>query len=76
MNYKTIKCDDCADIHLQVDQNEKGEILCPYCGETHTHGRGDGHRLSHCDRSICHAEVEIDGHTFTAKDGYYLKYSI
>jgi hypothetical protein len=29
------------------------EILCPYCGEIHTHGAGKdgnlyGHRLSHC----------------------------
>jgi hypothetical protein len=23
-------------------------VLCPWCREIHTHGRGDGHRLAHC----------------------------
>ena len=23
-------------------------VECPYCGRTHTHGRGNGPRLSHC----------------------------
>jgi hypothetical protein len=37
------------------------EILCPYCGEIHTHGAGVdgklyGHRLSHCvSRTECNA---------------------
>lgn len=24
------------------------EIICPYCGEIHTHGNAPGHRVSHC----------------------------
>mgnify|MGYP003625752795 FL=1 len=34
---------------------------CPKCGKTHTHGYGEGHRVSHCaDRDLW-------------KNGYYLK---
>ena len=24
-------------------------IICPHCGQTHTHGNGGGYRCSHCD---------------------------
>jgi len=24
------------------------QIECPFCGKTHTHGRGDGRRGAHC----------------------------
>lgn len=23
-------------------------IVCPYCGELHSHGKASGHRVSHC----------------------------
>jgi len=23
-------------------------ICCPWCGEVHVHGRGEGHRIAHC----------------------------
>lgn len=62
-------------VYLEVDQNEKGEILCPYCGQIHTHGRGSGHRVAHCDPCTYYSDVEVDGHVFKTSNGYYLKYS-
>lgn len=35
---------------------------CPFCGELHQHGAGDGHRVAHC---------HFRG--FLNKKGYYLK---
>jgi hypothetical protein len=26
----------------------RGAFRCPCCGERHSHGMGDGHRVSHC----------------------------
>lgn len=42
----------------------KGGIrfLCPYCKKYHLHGRGEGHRVEHCDRI-----------TPFSKKGYYLR---
>ncbi len=40
------------------------EFFCPYCSRLHLHGRGDGHRVAHCDdRAIkrwSNAEVQIN----------------
>lgn len=48
---------------------KKGNKLtdkCPFCGEKHVHGKGEGHRIKHCSNSIDHV------HGFSAKDGTYL----
>lgn len=26
-------------------------IVCPYCGEVHSHGKVTGHRTSHCEKN-------------------------
>ncbi len=36
---------------------------CPYCEKWHMHGRGDGHRTSHC----------INKNSPYAKEGYVIK---
>lgn len=40
-------------------------IVCPYCGEIHVHGYGEGHRGEHC------VEHEVDG---MPKIGYFIDY--
>jgi hypothetical protein len=46
---------------------------CPFCGERHVHGEGDGHRNPHCVR-ITHAEVTTPaGITIRQRDGYYIR---
>ena len=27
-------------------------ITCPWCGQTHYHGRGPGHRVAHCIQPV------------------------
>lgn len=36
---------------FKISAARKGESLvfrCPFCGEVHTHGIGNGHRVAHC----------------------------
>jgi hypothetical protein len=69
---KVVKKD--GDYFLQVSQNTKGEIKCPYCGKTHKHSIGCGHRLSHCstkDRENAKV-VKIGNREFGYNDGYYI----
>lgn len=49
------------------------EITCPYCGRQHTHGKGDGHRLSHCSTGSAR-EIQLkDGTIVDENKGYYIK---
>ena len=41
---------------------------CPFCGERHSHGIGDGHRTAHC--RVDGAEVEVGELTLRQTDGY------
>jgi hypothetical protein len=35
---------------LYRDTEDSTTDPCPYCGNGHYHGKGDGHRVSHCPR--------------------------
>jgi hypothetical protein len=46
---------------------------CPFCGKTHLHGDGDGHRAPHCVEAQRRA-VELEGGiVISARDGYLVK---
>lgn len=43
---------------------------CPFCGERHLHGIGDGHRTPHCARVIHKVIRTADGVTLHQDHGY------
>ena len=45
---------------------------CPFCGEKHVHGIGDGHRGAHCTGGKTETYAK-DGTILHQKDGYILK---
>jgi hypothetical protein len=46
---------------------------CPFCGEPHSHGEGDGHRSPHCV-TIAYPEITTPaGITIRHADGYYVR---
>lgn len=57
----------------------KEEILetsiCPFCGETHIHGMGEGHRVPHCDSAkiLLIKLTAEDGTELYHANGYYIK---
>ena len=46
---------------------------CPYCGEPHHHGEGDGHRTAHCVNPTSLEVVTPNGTTLRHQDGYFLR---
>ena len=48
-----IPCKDNDGVHFK--------FYCIWCGREHLHGRGEGHRVAHCDKGSPYKE-----------DGYYL----
>lgn len=49
---------------------ETGKGTCPFCKNTHTHGKTDGHRYAHC--AAKHRLSTPDGMVYS-DDGYYLR---
>lgn len=54
--------------------------ICPFCGENHIHGKGDGHRVRHCTstdydyvmgRNVIFKNSE--GQFFDSENGYIIK---
>ena len=48
---------------------------CPYCGESHVHSIGSGHRLRHCKRNAAHEKVkcfDMHGEPIEASANYYV----
>ncbi len=46
---------------------------CPFCGERHTHGESDGHRVPHC-REVTYPIVKTpSGITLRHPDGYFVR---
>lgn len=47
------------------------KIICPFCGQVHLHGKGEGHRVAHCDGRKARSAVR-GGVTYRPQDGYIL----
>jgi hypothetical protein len=45
---------------------------CPFCGEKHTHGLGNGHRLTHCSGNYF-KEIIINGNVIKQERGYFIE---
>lgn len=48
---------------------------CPFCKKKHNHGRSEGHRIQHCNRSSSDAPIQItlsDGDVVNNDHGYIL----
>jgi len=74
MNKPNIFKSDSGD-YYPIAWRENGQTKidrCPYCGGNHTHGKGEGHRLQHCDIKYKNTVIEIDGHSFQ-NNGYIIK---
>jgi len=57
-------------IIFRLEGNEETEA-CPFCGRTHVHGQGDGHRNAHCSTGEAN-DVEINGQVYKQAYGYVL----
>ena len=59
-----------------VVSRKKGEVRieeCPFCGKTHEHALGSGHRFSHCrDTAGYFDKIIIKGHELLQRDGYII----
>ena len=69
-------------IYLVLSRNKSSNLtdICPFCGERHRHGEGDGHRVSHCVNTDCDYVIgrysvfkNRDGQLFDSNDGYVIK---
>ncbi len=59
---------------LRRDSEDSETDPCPFCGRRHTHGTGDGHRVSHCPDLGLRKEIKTkDGITLSQSDGYLIK---
>ncbi len=47
-------------------------IQCPYCGEEHNHGTGDGHRIAHCSTNRRKEQVDCGGVMVDSSNGYHI----
>jgi hypothetical protein len=45
---------------------------CPFCGNTHLHGKSEGHRIAHCPTGAGE-NLEVERKVYLVEDGYYLK---
>jgi Meiotically Up-regulated Gene 113 (MUG113) protein len=51
INLKSVECEKFGDTYYAVlwrDSYESKTDHCPFCGQRHIHGIGDGHRTEHC----------------------------
>jgi len=72
--------DDTLYLILKRPDEESETEMCPFCGQEHFHGHGDGHRAAHCpnnevsnilgDKAIFMNDA---GLIFSAKNGYIVK---
>lgn len=46
--------------------------FCPFCGDRHIHGIGDGHRGAHCARVVWPEVETSDGTILRQSDGYII----
>ncbi len=54
-------------------ESEQAKTLpCPFCGDRHTHGIGDGHRIPHCINPK-EKVTASDGTVIFAKRGYIIR---
>lgn len=60
-------------IALWRDSEDSPTDYCPFCGERHTHGQGDGHRASHCALGNPFFTRKSDGKIFEQKRGYIVR---
>lgn len=58
---RTFKEQDTHHIYPIAEYNECSYIICPLCGEIHTHGKVSGYRVPHC----CNLNLR--------KEGYYIE---
>jgi len=47
--------------------------FCPFCGKRHIHGKGDGHRASHCAFGEDTFIRQSDGKVFKQSQGYIVR---
>jgi len=58
---------------LLLKRNGGKTEICPFCGEYHTHGDMDGHRVPHCrNAGIVLSFTNLHGEIFYHSEGYYL----
>ncbi len=65
--------DDRAYAVLRRTDSADATHTCAFCGRTHKHGQGDGHRIAHCVRTIRSEVQAADGTILNVKDGYIVK---
>ena len=59
-----------------IASRKKGNTMideCPYCGQKHNHGVGEGHRDAHCKDKKYLEKININGHVITQDRGYFIE---
>ncbi len=60
-------------IVLWRENEESPTDFCPFCGKRHIHGKGDGHRVSHCAFDDGIFTRKSDGKIFKQSQGYFVR---
>ena len=60
-------------IVLWRENEESPTDFCPFCGKRHIHGKGDGHRVSHCAFGEDTFTRKSDGKIFKQSQGYIVR---
>jgi len=73
VNPKTETIDGDEYIVLWRDTEKSSTEFCPFCGNRHKHGQGDGHRLTHCVPGKETITRQSDGKIFSQRSGYIIR---
>lgn len=60
---------------LRRDHEGARTAFCPFCGDRHIHGLGDGHRGAHCATVVWPEVRTSDGTILRQSDGYLISTS-
>lgn len=78
IQYENLDGKNYAVLMKKIGENKT--FSCPFCNNTHLHGEGEGHRLSHCsDTSFPPYNnsnsrwIVCNGILFSQKDGYIIR---
>jgi hypothetical protein len=52
-----------------------GKIKCPFCQETHKHGKEEGHRIPHCESPVINNPIFHKDGWCKKENGYYIKFN-
>ena len=61
-------------VYPVLKANNNGYVTCPFCGQKHKHGKGDGHRVADCGHSDKIGYFVAKDGVCDARNGYFIRY--